>query len=77
MIAKSTTEIDWSATTWAGSRRHQHQEFYAMPFSEKLKVVEEICDLARTIARQRLERGEPVVLPGGRVIRSLAELGQP
>lgn len=33
-------EIDWSLGTWKGSRRRQHEEFQALPFSRKLEIIE-------------------------------------
>ncbi|MBA2434041.1 MAG: hypothetical protein M3480_04080 [Verrucomicrobiota bacterium] len=35
-------EIDWSLCTWKGSRRRQHQDFHALPFSRKLEIIEEM-----------------------------------
>lgn len=33
-------EIDWNLCTWKGSRRRQHEEFHALPFSRKLEIIE-------------------------------------
>ena len=46
MTKKNEPEIDWSLCTWKGSRRKQHQEFYALSFGEKLAQIEEMNDLA-------------------------------
>jgi hypothetical protein len=49
-------EIDWSLCTWKGSRRKQHQEFYALPFGEKLSQIEEMNDLAVGLSGKSLMR---------------------
>ncbi len=51
MTAKTEPVIDWSLTTWKGSRRQQHREFLALPFARKLECVEEMADLAREFAK--------------------------
>lgn len=33
-------EINWSLCTWRGSRRRQHEDFHALPFSRKLEIIE-------------------------------------
>lgn len=42
MTAHSDDPIDWSVTTWKGSRLQQHRAFYALPFARKLEIVEEL-----------------------------------
>ena len=39
-------EIDWSLTTWAGSRREQHRRFLALSLSEKIAVIESLAEMA-------------------------------
>jgi hypothetical protein len=56
-------EIDWSLTTWKGSRLQQHREFYALPFRRKLEIAEELADLARETAEDRRQRGLPYIDP--------------
>ena len=51
---------DWSLATWEGNRRRQHQDFRALPFREKLKVLEELGEVARFFAERRKARGLPV-----------------
>lgn len=48
---------DWTLATWEGSRRRQHQEFLALPFRDKLAVIEDLADLARFFAERRQARG--------------------
>jgi hypothetical protein len=42
MTGKSEDEIDWSVTTWKGSRLQQHRAFHALPFARKLELIEEM-----------------------------------
>lgn len=42
-------EIDWSLCTWKGSRRKQHQQFQAIPFSRKLEIIEEMNNSVRQL----------------------------
>lgn len=42
--------VDWGLGTWKGSRRRQHQEFYALSFAEKLDRIEQMNDLAANLA---------------------------
>lgn len=51
---------DWTLATWEGSRRRQHQEFLALPFRDKLAVIEDLADLARFFAERRQARGSNV-----------------
>jgi hypothetical protein len=56
--------VDWTVATWEGSRRRQHLEFLALPFREKLAVVEEMADLVAFFTERRRARGLPVREPG-------------
>ena len=48
MIRASTlSDSDWKLVTWEGQRLAQMQEFHALPFSEKVSIIEEMADLAR------------------------------
>ncbi|MFZ4763624.1 MAG: hypothetical protein ACOYMN_01620 [Roseimicrobium sp.] len=47
-------DMDWSLTTWKGSRREQHREFHALSFAQKLKPVEEMEDLILQLQAHRL-----------------------
>ena len=42
MTTKPKPEVDWSLTTWKGSRLQQHREFQALPFARKLEVMDEL-----------------------------------
>lgn len=53
-------EIDWTLTTWEGNRLRQHRAFLALPFREKLRIIEQMGEVAAFFAERRLARGEPV-----------------
>ena len=40
------TDEDWKATTWRENRRRQHHAFYALGFRDKMKVIEEVSEVA-------------------------------
>lgn len=50
MTAQPEDPIDWSLTTWKGSRLQQHREFQALPFARKLELIEEMTEAAKTFA---------------------------
>ena len=52
-------EIDWSATSWKGSRKAQHEAYLALPFRRKLEIIEALCDEARAVMSQRKAAGLP------------------
>lgn len=41
-LRKEPEPIDWSLTTWKGSRLRQHREFLALPFRRKMELLEEM-----------------------------------
>ena len=57
MTAPNNSEPDWSLTTWKGSRRKQHQDFHAIPFSRKLEIIEEMNRFGRATVEERRARG--------------------
>lgn len=58
---KMDNGIDWSLTTWEGSRRQQHLDFAALPFRRKLEVIEELAELAAIFAEARRDPGMPSI----------------
>jgi hypothetical protein len=46
-------QIDWSLTTWKGSRLRQHREYLALPFRRKLELIEEMCERSRLLQKKR------------------------
>ena len=53
--------IDWDLCTWEGSRRAQLRAFRRLSLREKLQAVEQLCDLSRTLAERRRQRGLVVI----------------
>lgn len=49
-------EPDWSLATWDGNRRRQHREFFALPFRDKLRVIEELAEVAGIFRHRHLPR---------------------
>lgn len=54
-------EVDWSLTTWSGSRRQQHRDFLALSFREKIEIIEQLSDVGRFFIERRRARGLPVI----------------
>jgi hypothetical protein len=63
MTEASDAEIDWQLTTWKGSRKRQHQEFHALPFSRKLEIIEEMNRHGLETMAQRRAAGLPYIDP--------------
>jgi len=63
MTKPTEPPIDWSLCTWKGSRRKQHQEFHAIPFSRKLEIIEEMGEAARATIESRRQRGFAYIDP--------------
>lgn len=72
MTTPNDPEVDWNLTTWKSSRRKQHQEFHALPFSRKLEIIEEMNRHSLATIEERRKRGLPYIDPhtGERVARS-------
>ncbi len=70
MTPEEEARIDWSLTTWKGSRRQQHREFLELTFREKLRTLEEMCDHARSTIAWRKMNGLPYFDPAtGELVR--------
>lgn len=54
MTEPNDSSIDWSLTTWKGSRRRQHEEWRALPFAEKLSQIEEMNEFAVELSGKSL-----------------------
>ena len=61
--------IDWSLTTWEGSRRAQLRDWMKLTLTEKWQAVEDMADWARATIQERRARGLPYIDPytGARV----------
>jgi len=53
-------QVDWNLATWEGNRRRQHQDFLALSFREKLRIIEQLGEVADVFAACRRARGLPV-----------------
>jgi hypothetical protein len=62
-MLESKNEIDWSLTTWKGSRRDQHQTYLALPFPTKLPLLEELCNRGQESLARRKKAGLPCIDP--------------
>jgi hypothetical protein len=58
MDKQTDSSVDWSLVTHEGVRLHQHRQFLALPFIEKLKRLEEMCEVAAWFEARRREREE-------------------
>ena len=84
MTTPDNARVDWSLTTWKGSRRRQHQEFWVIPFSRKLEIIEEMNRHALATIEERRRRGLPYIDPftgkrvrGTRVAEQSADSANP
>lgn len=50
MADNASRGIDWTATTFEGNRLRQHDEFLALPFREKIKVIVSLGEVAAWFA---------------------------
>lgn len=62
-MKKPDEEIDWSLTTWEGSRRAALRDWMKLTLTEKWQAVEEMADLARSMLERRRKRGLPYIDP--------------
>jgi|GEM_PF-1986080 len=59
MTAAPEQETNWELVTWKGSRRQQHQEFYALPFARKLELIDEMAEMAAHLSQARKVSNHP------------------
>lgn len=55
-MSNPDTDIDWSKTTWEGSRREQLRRWRKLCLRDRLLAVEEMEDLSRRLGDMRAER---------------------
>jgi len=63
-MSEAKRDIDWSVTTWEGSRRAQLRHALKLTLRERLEAAEGLADVARRFAEMRA-RGEFTPAPGG------------
>lgn len=56
-------QIDWSLTTWEGSRRATLRDWMKLTLTEKWTAVEEMADFARATVESRRRLGLPYIDP--------------
>ena len=55
--------VDWSLTTWEGSRRAQLRDWMKLTLTEKWQAVEDMADWARATIAERRKSGLPYIDP--------------
>lgn len=55
--------VDWSLTTWEGSRRAELRDWMKLTLTEKWAAVEEMADFARETIESRRRQGLPYIDP--------------
>lgn len=55
--------VDWQGVTFEGNRRLQQEEFRALSFRDKLKVIEQLALVTEHFARRRTARGSAPAAP--------------
>ncbi len=58
--------IDWSLTTWEGSRRASLRDWMKLTLTEKWAAVEEMADFSRATIEWRRRQGLPYIDPYNR-----------
>jgi len=53
------SSIDWSVCTYDGARLANHRQFAALPFAEKLRVIEDLNTVALHFFEQCRRTGRP------------------
>ena len=56
MDKRSGNTVHWSLITHEGVRLHQHRQFLALPFIEKLKRLDEMCEVSAWFEARQRER---------------------
>lgn len=62
-MSEAKQDIDWSVTTWEGSRRAQLRHALKLTLRERLEAVEGLADVLRRFEEMRA-RGEFTSAPG-------------
>ncbi len=62
-MSDSDNSIDWSLTSWEGSRRAALRDWMKLTLTEKWRAVEEMADLGRATIERRRRQGLPYIDP--------------
>lgn len=55
-MSNADEDIDWSKTTWEGSRREQLRRWRKLTLRERMLAVEEMADLSQRFSDMRSQR---------------------
>lgn len=64
-MSRMADDIDWSLTTWEGSRRETLRRWRRLSLREKLQALDEMNELADHFRQRREQRGLPTCGPDG------------
>jgi hypothetical protein len=67
-MSNSGDDIDWSLTTWEGSRRAALRDWMQLTLTEKWTALEEMCDHTRATIERRRREGLPYIDPHTRQV---------
>jgi hypothetical protein len=76
-MSKSPKNIDWSLTTWEGSRRAQLRRALELTLRERLEAAEGLADVARRFAELRARGALSSPAAGAVAVRSPAPAHEP
>ncbi len=64
-MSEKRDDIDWSLTTWEGSRRAQLRHALALTLRERMEAVEGMADVVRRFQEMRAQRKFKTASGGG------------
>jgi hypothetical protein len=67
-MGEDKEDIDWSLTTWEGSRRAQLRRALTLTLRERLEAMEGLAEIARRFQEIRARGGFATPLPGGETL---------
>jgi hypothetical protein len=62
-VSRPEDAIDWSLTTWEGSRRAALRDWMNLTLTQKWSAVEEMSELGRATIERRRKQGLPYIDP--------------
>lgn len=76
-MSEEAPEIDWSVTTWEGSRRAQLRHALTLTIRERLQAMEGLADVARRFGEIRARGGFKTACIDGEPQASRPDLDPP
>lgn len=55
-MTETDREIDWTLTTWEGSRREQLRRWRSLSLRERIRAIEDMVELSEHLEKMRTER---------------------